>query len=380
MKRSVSAVRRKGKASIHYNWRKIDGYNAPITVVISQRGLGKTFGKVYEKLKKFVDTGKRFIYVVETLEDVKTLTQNSGERFFAGIEEYLSVGGSKRKERYYNKIFKSDAKIEDGETDLVDKANSRVHGGTIKVNHDTAGYLIAINAYANLKRNNFKNIDSIIIDEFIPEEIDIRHLKMARKVVSIVQSIARTKDIKIYMLGNAIRLDDIMLTKLHLDNLKLGEIRKIKDEYGLLVIAHYVDPSEYEEFTQKNARSVAGRLAKLLGEDNLDKNVFKGQLSDALRMPREVKSSHLVFCLHGESGSVRINVTKDHSEYYCLVDYGTNARHRYTFDQKYTTEVVEYRPEWRDIILSKYTKGLIKFESSAIHLLFRSLMKLDTNV
>lgn len=368
-----------------YNWRKIDGYNAPVTVVIGQRGLGKTFGKVYDVLRDFVEipTNPRFVYVVETLDDVKILSQNKGERFFAGVKEYLENERtkSKRKQKLYSALFSSqkETSIDEGETDLIGESNEKILGGTIKIQGKTAGYLIAINSYGNLKRNNFVNIKTIIIDEFIPEQIDIRHLQMARKVASVIQTIARRNYVKIYMLGNSIRLDDILLVKLKLDNLKLGEIRTIKDKKGILVVAHYVDPKQYAEFTDMSANSVAGRLATLLGEDNLDRNQFKQDLPENLTIPAKPKASHLLFCLHDNIDSVRVNVTKDHNQLYVLSDYGKNARERICFDQKYISNVVKYQPEWKDYLLNKYENGEILFESGVIHLLFKKILKLELN-
>ena len=265
----------------YYNWRRIDGYNAPITVVIAQRGLGKTFGRVLHCLTDFIKTGRRFVYVVETLDDVKTLSQNAGERFYSSIEEELERRTSKRSKALYNALFRGNSVIEEGKTDLEevsdDGQTNKVIGGTFKVQGQTAGYLIAINSFGNLKRNNFTNIATIIIDEFIPEDIDIRHMRMPYKVASIIQTVARRNDIKIYMLGNAVRVDDILLARMKLANMHIGETRVIKDKYGVLIVAEYVDPSKYPEFTRSSAESVSGRLSTLLNEDNLEKNTFKGE-------------------------------------------------------------------------------------------------------
>ena len=365
--------------SMFYNWRKIDGYNAPVTVVVGQRGIGKTFGKVLEALKTFISSGKRFVYVVETLEDVKTLSQNHGERFFSAVEDYLSNCTSKRKQRLYNALFGGVAEVDEGETELEEKGSHKVMGGTFRINGETAGYLVAINSFGNLKRNNFVNIGMVIVDEFIPEEIDIRHLKVAYRVASLIQTIARRNNVKVYMLGNAVRVDDVLLCKLGLDNMYPGEMRVIKDKYGVILVGHRVDPREYSEFTRVSEQSVSGRLSALLGEDNLERNEFKGELGQDLLIPSNAKRSHLLFCLHGQNESVRINITKDRSELYVMTDYGVNREQRYTFDEKFVSGVVTYRPEWREVLLNRYIHNEIKFESSVIHMIFKNLMKLDVN-
>lgn len=367
------------KQSMFYNWRVVDGYNAPVTVVIARRGLGKTYGKVKEGMQEFKDKRFRFVYVVETIDDIKQLSMNKGEKFFAGLKKELGQFKSNRDRKLYDFIFNNKNEVDDGETDLEDENNNKVQGGTIKINNETVGYIIAINSFGHLKKNNFIYVHLIIIDEFIPEEIDIRHLQIARKVASVVQTVARRENVRIYMLGNSIRLDDLLLVKLKLANMKKGEIRTIRDKYGLLVVGHYVDENDYKEFQEASDRSVAGRLATLLGEDNLDKNEFRQEIDSSLLIPDRPKQSHLLFCLHGQVDSVRINITKDASEYYVMTDYGKNRNNRICIDEKYMTNIVQYRPEWRDVLLTRYSLGQLKFESSVVHLLFKNLLKLDVN-
>lgn len=364
---------------IYYNWRKINGYNAPVTVIISQRGLGKTFGCVKDAFIDFIEHGKMFVYTVETLNDVKTLSQDAGARFFNGVRGYLESSSSKRSKRLYEAIFGDTATLETGETDLVTKQNEKIEGATIKLGNVTAGYLLPINAYGNIKRNNFKDIGTIIFDEFIPEEIDIRHTRIARKVASVVESVARNYDVKIKMLGNAIRLDDVLLVKLGLANMRLGEIRKVKDEYGVIVVGHYVDPAEYAEYTQVKDKSVAGRLARLLGEDNLNKNTYKGALPPEYAMPARAKSCGLLCCVHGEVDSIRVNYTKDREELYITSDYGNNKNRRICFAEKYQTPVVQYLPDYKDLILAKYVQGRVKFQDALVYTQFRQLFGLEVN-
>lgn len=355
--------------SMYYNWRKIDGFNAPITVVLAKRGIGKTFGRVKDAVKDFCLKGNRFVYVVETEDMVAELSQNKGEKFFASILEFLRNNPS---HLHNNMLAKMGECSEVTEGDTLNK----IKGGTIIIGGETAGYIVSISGFAKLKRNNFVNVKYLIIDEFIPEEINIRHLKYAYKVVNLVQSIARLKSVKIYMLGNTIRLDDLILAKMGLSDMKVGEIRKIKDKYGLLVVAHRVDNKEYEEFNKASDESVAGRFAKLVGEDNLERNEFKEDIPVELLIPEQHKASHLMFCLVGEGGTIRVNTTKDYQELYILSDYGTNSRQRITFDKRFQNGNVQYQDYWYDVLLRKYNQNLIKFESASVYLTFKFLMNL----
>lgn len=366
------------KNSIHYSYRTVDGYQSPINLIIGTRGLGKTFGKVLASLRLFNHNGKRFIYVVQTEEDVKKLSQNAGEKFFSAIKEYLEKQYSKRAKHLYEGLFQGKkAEVEEDSEVLEGVRKQRIQGGTIKIGEDTAGYIIALNSFGSIKRNNFTNVYNIIFDEFIPEQIDIRHLQQPYKFVSIIQSIARTQNVRIWLLGNAIRLDDILLVRFGFANMKLGEIRTIKDEKGILALCHYVDPKEYSAFIEKSANSTAGRLAKLLKEDNLDTNTFKGSVPQELEIPKNPKSTSLLACIHFENESIRINVTKDYQEYYITSDYGHNKTKRYCIDPKYQSNTIQYNKYLKDMLLSKYTAGQCLFESSVIYTLFKLILGLE---
>lgn len=359
---------------MYYDYRIIDGYGAPIVVIVAKRGIGKTFGRVMRAIKRFKEHSRRFIYVVETEDMVDVLSQNRGEKFFSKVIEYLEKQKSNKGKKLLNFILS--AEIEETEK-ISSGAKSNIRGGTIYINGKTAGYIVSLNGFSKLKRNNFIDIKEIIVDEFIPETIDARSLKNTYKLVNIIQSIARTQtDVKIYLLGNAIRLNDDILVKLKLNNLKPGEIRKVYDKYGLLVVGHYVNNSEYKEFEELANKSVAGRLANITGENNEEENKFIDEIDKDLLIPQKMKPSHFIFALHDENNSIRIHATKDYSSYYVLEDYGTNKNNRYCIDKKGITSVVKYVPEYKDYVLKLYNNNLLKFENSYVFMIFKKILKI----
>lgn len=352
-----------------YNYRKIEGYNAPINVVISMRGLGKTFGRILRDFRKFTTKKRRFIYVVETEEMVDTLSQNHGEKFFSKIIEFLKDNPSKRNTDLLNFLT--------GGTEVTESnVFNKIRGGTILVHGETCGYIVSFNGFAKLKRNNFVDVGEIIIDEFIPETININSLKNTYKIVSLVQSIARRDNVKVWLLGNAIRLNDDILIKLKLTNLKLGEFRKVYDKYGLLIVCHYVDPADYEIFAEESNASVAGRLAAITGQDNLETNTFSDEIGEELKLPNTLKSNHFLFCLHGNGLSVRVHATKDYEQYYILEDYGSNKNARFCIDPRFQNAIVTYCKEYKDMMLTLYTQNKLKFQNSYVFENFKNILKL----
>lgn len=271
------------KKKIYYDYSKVDGYSAPIKIVVGPRGVGKTFGKKRKAIEKMITNTRRFIYVVESGEDIKKLTMNGGEKFFSDILEVYEKGESSRDRYFAKKLISTEVEGEVDEKLFKKTGATKIAGGTLKVNGETAGYILDLNSFGNLKRNAFTNISTVLIDEFMSEKFDKTTLELPRKIVSLVETVARTKDMQIYMLGNTVRHDDPVLARMGFRLKKYG-IYKIYDEFGLLAVLDFVNPDDYPEYKEKHARSVAGRLAKLMGEDNENSNEFKSDLPDSKRL------------------------------------------------------------------------------------------------
>lgn len=268
----------------YYDWSKIEGYKCPVKIVVGQRGLGKTFGKIKKSIENFLTDGERFIYIVETGDMVKELNRNNGEKFFSSILEYYSAQDTSRKRYFYNKLVSAELK-DDEETDAFKRfdCSAKLSGSTIIINNETAGYILDLNSFAEIKRNNFARIKTVIFDEFISEKLDKTTLQSPRKIVSIIQSIARLKDIKIYMLGNSVRTDDPILARMGFKLTKYGMYYK-RDEEGLFAVLDYVNPEDYPEFNKAHNKSVAGRLAKMLGEGHEEENKFLSDVPENRRL------------------------------------------------------------------------------------------------
>ena len=365
--------------SMYYSYRKIDSYNSRIRIILSRRGLGKTFGALMKGIREFYKTRRRFIYVVETEKMIEELSINKGEKFLCNILEFLKSHPTKRNELLLSFLEDDDTEIEEDEKSLI-KSKTKLNmitGRTIKLGGEVAGYIVSLSGYGDLKRNNFIDVKYIIVDEFIPEKTDIRYIENPKKLVSIIQSISRLKqDVIVYLLGNSIRLNDPILDRFHCCDIKLGEMRKIKDEKGLFCVCHYVDPKEYPQFAKASDDSVAGRLAKIMQEESLDLNVFANAIDKNLLIPERRKASSLLFCLHGQDLSIRINQTKDHIQYYVMEDYGENERQRICIDNKFRSPGVLYMPEWKDVLINKFENKQILFDTSMSYLIFKQIIGL----
>ena len=271
--------------SMYYDYSRIDGYQCPVKIVVSRRGLGKTFGKVKSFVEKFITKGEKFIYVVETGDMIKELARNNGDKFWSAILEYYSSQDTARKRYFYNKLTETSIEeVEGADSESSINSIAKLIGGTIKIGGDTAGYILDFNAFGEIKRNNFNGFKNIFVDEFISEKLDKTTLDYPRRISSIIQSVARLRDVKIYMAGNSVRLDDPILSRMGFKFDKYGILKRY-DKHGLFCVLDFVDPNDYTEFAEKHDKSVAGRFASMIGETNEEENKFLEDLPKDKRLP-----------------------------------------------------------------------------------------------
>ena len=211
----------------------------------------------------------------------------------------------------------------------------------------------------------------------MPEITDINSLKISRKIVSLIQSIGRSRDdFIIYLMSNALRRTDPILEKFRASDIKLGEAKIIKDDFGILAYIEYINPEDYKKLNVIQNKSIASRLAVLFDEDNLDKNIFRDDLKENANI-KEPRATTLICCLHGKADSVRVSITKDHKEIFITEDYGQNVKKRYCVNKKYTSPNVIYIEDYKEYLRSLYERGLCKFQSAKVKLLFLTNLEIE---
>ena len=127
----------------YYELGNLLGRNKIMNVVIGQRGCGKTFQAKKWAIKKFIETGKEFIWVRRYKTELKSL-----QSFF---DDIVSEG-------------------------YFDSHSLEVKGKTAYIDNQVAGHFVALSVSANQKSVPYPNVDKIIFDEFMIEKGNIRYL------------------------------------------------------------------------------------------------------------------------------------------------------------------------------------------------------------
>lgn len=215
--------------TIYYNYDRINGFNALFNFLITERGLGKTYGAVKMAIKNFIKHGDHFIYLRRYKSELINAVPHLFDAIMANNEfpDYnFFVEGNK---------FYIQPKECEGEK------NSKIEFGRA----------VALSTASVLKSTNFSEVTLIIFDEFLLASGVYHYLRNeVETLLDLVETIGRLRDnIKVYFLGNMTSLTNPYFAyfDLHLPYNK--EFQTFRD--GSIVV-QYAKNSAYRDVKKKS--------------------------------------------------------------------------------------------------------------------------------
>lgn len=163
----------------YYNYNRILSYNAPVNILIGERGCGKSYGAKNYVIKQFLKNHSDFLYLrryENELKSVFEINKNNPKDFFDDIRKDFPDHELKAK----HKKFYIDG-VCFGEAKRMTEAQ-------------------------DLKSSVYENIKTIIIDEYPIEKNKRYYLpNEGMLLMGIFDSIIRNRnDVKIFILGNSV--------------------------------------------------------------------------------------------------------------------------------------------------------------------------------
>lgn len=268
----------------YYDWRKTLSYGADVTMVISARGAGKTYGLRKEAVKDFLRDGSRFVEIVRYKSQLK------GE---AAIQRgYFDKLVQKREFPGY--IFKCE-----GTTAYIARDADKPKWAKL-------GYFVALSEMQQSKQRTFAQVKKVIFDEFIIDRRTRSRYLPGEYVlfVNLIDSLAREEvdengepmgtPVKAYLLGNACDLINPYFQHWRVND-------KPRDGYSWIkrgeILLHYAVNETYAEGKRK---TLVGRLTEGTAEaDVIIGNEFNtgDKYNIAKKSPRAVFAYGLLW--HG---------------------------------------------------------------------------------
>ena len=168
--------------SIYLNFDKVLSFNAFLTMLIADRGIGKTFGAKKYCINHYIKKKKKFAWIRRYGTDL-------GETF----------GDAKEP----NKFFK-DIEVKFPAHTFTTENDER---GKIKyclMDDKIIGYGMNLKSAESLKGTQYNDVDTIILDEFLVGDGGSRYIKdEPMYLLSIIESIARMRKVRVILLGNS---------------------------------------------------------------------------------------------------------------------------------------------------------------------------------
>lgn len=197
--------------------------NCLFNFCLAERGVGKTFNSKVFAVNNFLKDGSEFIYVRRYREELETAVAT----FWEDIEKH--------------EIFNKDEIV------LTHKKKNKLE--TFMMNGIPFGYAVPLSTSNILKSTAFPNVSLIIFDEFLIDVGNYHYLKNeVVKFLELYETVARTRDVQVLFLGNAITISNPYFNYFDLDLPYNKEFKNFKDD---TICVQYVKNLEYREMKKK---------------------------------------------------------------------------------------------------------------------------------
>lgn len=273
--------------SIYYNYNRIISYNAFLNILIGERGVGKTFGASEFVTKEFIKKKKQFVY----LRRYKTELSKSLKKFFESLVK----------------------------EDKFPEHQLTTKGNTFLIDDEVAGYGMTLSTAQQLKSSNFNDVYYIIFDEFLIEEGQGHYLKNeVFSFLGLIETIARMRDIKIFMLANAVSEINPYFLFFDLTLPYNNDIKLFKDG---MILLQYMKNEMYREAKSKT------KFGRLVADTEYDDYANKNKFSDDNRNFIEHKSgsSKFIFSFIYKGEQLGVWVDYNNGKMYVSRDYIDNG-------------------------------------------------------
>lgn len=321
---------------MYYNFDKLFSYNFLLGFVITERGLGKTFGSKVAMLKKFLKTGEQFIYI----RRYKTELDSALATFWSDLQS--------------NGFFE--------DYDLEVKKSKMLT--QFLCNGEVCGYAVPLSTANILKSTAFPKVKTIVFDEFLIDDTGLyKYLKNeVTLILDLIETVFRLRDGQVIFLGNALSITNPYFAYWNLDLPYNSEFKTFKD--GQIVVNY----AKNEEYRKVKKASRFGRLIEgtSYGRYAIDNEMLKDNKHFIEKRPSEAKFYGLLII-----NGVNIGIWNSRNGHLYMSDkYEPNTVHKFACDYNDHTEdtmFVNVRENYYlAICLRYYKQGLLRFENQKI--------------
>lgn len=310
---------------------------------MGERGVGKTFGAVRFVTDQFIKKGYQFVYLRRYKSDLKKSTPT----FF-------------------------DSMIN---TDQFPEHELKVKGNNFYVDGNLAGYALTLSTAQDLKSANFDKVKFVIFDEFIIDE-GVKKYYLSNEVevfLNLLETVARTRDIRVFLLGNAGNLiTNPYFLYFGLTLPTQSDIRTFKNG---LILLQYMKNEEYRQMKKqtKLGQLVAGTNYEKYAIENQDTRIndtFIEKKKGSAKFNFGIIYHGLVFGVWFDYTEGKIYVSNDYYKQTFSLFALTNSDHN---ENTMLMKSINKYNCWKTF-MDNYNVGNVRFENQEIKAVFTEII------
>lgn len=343
----------------YYDWNKTLSYDAPITLVVTVRGRGKTYGLRQKCVNAYAEKGEPWLEVVRTKSEIDDVDIN-GNYFDRLLDNGHVPAGFD---------FASDAKglwakgLEDDST------------------WQRCGYWAALSQQQRKKKATYPpKIRRIIFDEAILDREERRYTYLpgeVGKLANLIDSVTRERGeqkARLYLLGNSCDLLNPYFEKYGIDKVP---------EYGYRWFNGKTCLLHYEEDPGLGVAKATGSLAGILAQGTSAASVITGNDFSGLACDKGLiarKSSRAEYLCTLISGGNRMAVWVDVMQnlYYVCAREPKAGKHDFAIaaeDMTVTYIGLRRAKKIADVLIDAYYVGALRFDTERMYSTFALAMR-----
>ena len=336
------------KDKIYYNYQRVLSYNALMTFIIGERGVGKSYGAKEFVTDRFINKGKQFVYLRRYKTELKEAMIKKGHPIFFEQIIYNEDGTKNKKYENHKLTNKND---------------------TMYIDDKLCGFAMPLSIANILKSSTYNNVDTIIFDEFIIDKGCYHYLQNeVEQLLDVIETVGRLRDIRIIFLGNAISITNPYFTYFNLSLPYNSDIVvSKKDKNGNpLIIVNYIKNLKYREVKKQS------RFGQLIDGTEYGKyaidNEFLRDSKSFIRKKTKLAKFYFILKLGGKN----LGIWCDYKEGLMFIsnDYDPNCPIIFSInyeDHNERTLLVRARTSpWFKSIIEHYRMASLCFENQQI--------------
>lgn len=236
-----------------YDWNKTYSYGARLTMVVSARGRGKTYGLRRDCVRRYLKTGRRFCEFVRYRCDLAPVSSGWADKLVLNNEFPDYIFRTDSHHVYISKRPEREIMTDENGEEVVKEGKPR---------WEVCGYFADIYGHQNYKTMTFSNVGTVLFDEFVLDPHGSRRYvpEEYAAFIDLLDTVNRevygeTEPVRVFLMGNTCSICNPYFLEFGITKPRPGYTRFM----GGYVLLHYDDSPAYSETKRKTLVGVLGR-------------------------------------------------------------------------------------------------------------------------